>query len=85
MVEAGSRETEFETLNKKSIKEKNRLEEAKIFRSLMTRFLVMHKYTLYLHIKECEIRHNCRNQNIYSFSVNFEGTFSKVILNKNYE
>ncbi len=31
----------------------------------LTRFRGVHKHTFYLHIKECEFRHNYRNKNLY--------------------
>ncbi len=35
------------------------------------RFKGMHQSTFYLHLKECEFRFNCRNQNIYKLILTF--------------
>ncbi len=31
----------------------------------LAKFRGVHRHTFYLHIKECEFRYNCRNQNLY--------------------
>jgi len=33
----------------------------------LAKFRGVHKHNFYLHIKECEFRYNCRNQNLYLF------------------
>jgi transposase len=36
----------------------------------LAKFRVVHKHNFYLHIKECELRYNFRNQNLYLFLPN---------------